>query len=86
MLRLLQDICSLSGEVPSNYWLQGITVNWRRHIARGGEATLYRGRRGDQKVVVREVSKPGESDWTSSAGERERVLKVLSIYVMRAEH
>lgn len=54
-------------------------MNWRQYIARGGEATIYRGTMGDQKVVAREISKPGESDWASPAGER--VVKVLLTYI-----
>lgn len=77
MLRLLQDICTASGELPSKYWLRGISVNWREYVARGGEATIFRGTMGGRNVVVREVSKPGEHDWTSPEGER--VIKVLQL-------
>jgi hypothetical protein len=80
MLRLLQDICSTSGELPSKYWLPGISANWRNYIARGGEATIYKGTMGEKNIVVREISKPGEADWASPAGES--VIKVLSTSVM----
>lgn len=77
MLRLLQDICSESGELPSKYWLQNVQVNWRQYIARGGEATIYKGKLGGHRVVVREVSKPDENDWASPSGQR--VSKVRPI-------
>lgn len=77
VFRLLQDTCSASGELPSKYWLRHISVNWRRYIARGGVATIFRGTMGGRNVVVREVSKPGEHDWTSPEGER--VIKVLQV-------
>lgn len=77
MLRLLQDICSASGELPSKYWLHGLRVNWRQYIARGGEATIYKGTWGGRKVVVREVSRPDENDWTSPSGERVRKVRLI---------
>lgn len=79
MLRLLQDICSASGELPSKYWLHNVNVNWRKYVARGGEAAIYEGQMGQQKVVVREVYRPDGSDWSSSSGEQ--VIKVCSMCV-----
>jgi len=72
LLRLLQDICSRSGELPSSYmyWLDNIGVHWRDYIARGGEACIYPGTLGNCKVVIREVSKPGNAPWTSPAGQQ----------------
>ena len=81
MLRLLQDVCSSSGELPSKYWIRGISVNWRQYIARGGEAIIYQGTMGEQNVVVREILKPGENSWTSQAGKQ--VIKVCLILMQR---
>lgn len=70
ILRLLQDICSRSSELPTSYWLDGVEVHWRDYIAGGGEACIYPGTLGDLRVVIREVSKPENSTWTSLAGNR----------------
>lgn len=74
-LRLLQDICSASGELPSKYFLNGIEVKWWPSIARGGEATIYRGTIGTQAVVVREICAPNDGGWASQSGTR--VIEVL---------
>ena len=74
----MQDICSHSGELPSSYWLEDIGVRWRDYIARGGEACIYHGTLGDRKVVIREVSKPSNADWTSLKGQH--VIKVSSSF------
>ena len=77
ILRLLQDICSKSGELPSTYWLEHVEVHWRDYISRGGEACIYPGNLGDRRVVVREVSKPGDAAWMSPEGRK--VIEVSTL-------
>ena len=69
LLRLLQDVCHASGELPSGYWLQGVTVNWRRCIGRGGEALVYLGVHEGQKVVARQISEPNSRGWLSPVSQ-----------------
>lgn len=66
-LRLLQELCYLSGRLPSSYELQGITFDRKHVIGRGGEAIVYRGQMNKQKVAVREVVMPPK-DWCSARG------------------
>ncbi|KAF8301046.1 kinase-like protein [Clavulina sp. PMI_390] len=51
-LRLLQDICSLSGVLPESYWITGVSKG--KPIGGGAEATIYRGKYRGGPVVVRE--------------------------------
>lgn len=71
LLRLLQDVCYASGELPSSYWLHGVTVNWRRCIGRGGEALVYLGAYEGGKVVVRNLqnSEPNSGGWLSQLSQ-----------------
>lgn len=62
-LKLLQDICSLSGQFPETYWLTDVTKG--NLISRGGEASVYKGGQGDRTVVVRQLH-------TISLGEDEQ--------------
>jgi len=78
MLRLLQDICSVSGELPSKCFLHGIEVKWRPAIARGGEATIYRGTMGTRAVVVREICAPSNGGWASPSAKQ--VIQVLAFH------
>ncbi|KAF8307624.1 hypothetical protein DL93DRAFT_1998562 [Clavulina sp. PMI_390] len=55
-LRFLQDICSLSGVVPTGYWVTSVSIG--RRIASGGEATIYRAKYRDSLVAVREFHRP----------------------------
>jgi hypothetical protein len=75
ILRLLQDVCSESGELPSSYWLKRVTVNWRQCIGKGGEALIFPGYFQDQKIVARQVHKPDSRGWGTEAGQE--ALKVL---------
>ena len=75
MLRLLQDVCSESGELPSSYWLKRVTVNWRKCIGKGGEALIFPGSFQDQKVVARQIHKPDSRGWGTESGQE--ALKVL---------
>ena len=68
ILRLLQDVCSASGELPSSYWLEGVTVRWKDCIGNGGEALIFLGSLQDQAVVARQVRRPGIRGWASEAG------------------
>jgi len=61
-LKLLQDMCSLSGQFPETYWLTDVTKG--NLISRGGEATVYKGGQNDRPVVVRQLH-------TISLGEEE---------------
>lgn len=70
---MLQDLSSVSGELPSRYWLSGVRVDRQQCIGRGGEAFVYRGTYKGQKVVVREVTEP-RSFWSKPAGDA--ILKV----------
>jgi len=77
ILRLLQDVCSESGELPSNYWLKRVTVNWRQCIGKGGEALIFVGCLHDRKVVARQIHKPDNKGWDTEAGQA--ALKVCLI-------
>lgn len=75
-LKLLQDICSLSGQFPETYWLTDVTKG--NLISRGGEATVYKGGQNDRTVVVRQLH-------TISLGEEEepankQLMKVSKDY------
>ena len=74
ILRLLQDVCSESGELPSSYWLKRVNINWRQCIGKGGEALIFQGFFHDQEVVVRQVHKPDGRGWGTEAGQE--ALKV----------
>lgn len=41
VVRMLQDLCKVTGSLPTSYYLQGITL--KRCLRRGGEACTYRG-------------------------------------------
>lgn len=70
VLRLLQDVCSTSGELPASYWLTDVTVNYRDCIGRGGEALVYMGTYKGSTVVVRQVSPLTRREWKSQLGQR----------------
>jgi len=74
-LKLLQDLCSKSGELPSCYRLQNVMFDRRNVVGRGGEVLVYRGHFGGQAVVVREVVKP-QRFWRSTAGQK--IIKVIA--------
>ena len=66
-LRLLQDLCMLSGELPSSMWLDRVVFDRGDLIGRGGEVHVYTGKFNGQTIVVREVPQ-GPEFWKSSAG------------------
>lgn len=73
MLRKLQDLCSLSGELPASYWLTDVELDRGDIIGKGGEALVFAGYMKGRKVVVREVPKPRRF-WTTPAGHN--IMKV----------
>lgn len=75
-LKLLQDICFTTSQVPSCYRLCGVVKG--HQISRGGEADVYAGTYGGKdNIVVRQFSSPSEGDWTTP--EARAVIKVLSL-------
>jgi serine/threonine protein kinase len=74
-LRLLQDLCSISGELPSCFRLSDVTFNRGDLVGRGGEASVYAGCLNSQKVVVREVVMR-RNFWRSPEGKK--VIKVIA--------
>lgn len=67
VLRLLQDICSISHLLPTKYWLSDVEVNTER-ISMGGEAMIFSGNYQGRAVAVREIFPPQDEDWTSPKG------------------
>lgn len=63
-LRLLQDICTASGELPTSCWVYEVNVNVLRPISSGGEAIIYHGTYKERAVAVRNVVPPG-GNWDS---------------------
>jgi hypothetical protein len=72
----LQDLCSNSGELPSSYKLDNVTIDRGDLIGKGGKASVYGGYFNSQKVVVREVAMPRKV-WRLPAGQN--IIKVLPI-------
>lgn len=54
--------------------LNGVTFDRGIVVGKGGEATVYSGNMGNQKVVVREVVMP-QSYWRIPAGRK--IVKVI---------
>ena len=80
-LRLLQDLCSSSGELPSSIWLEQVVFDRDDLIGKGGEVHVYAGSFDGQKIVVRDVIRPRKF-WTSLAG---RDLMKVGMLVCHAE-
>jgi hypothetical protein len=74
-LKLLQDLCSSSGELPSCCEFTNITLD-RNVVGRGGEALIYGGHFNGRKVVVRETVIPRKNFWRSAEGQT--IIKVTS--------
>jgi hypothetical protein len=74
-LKLLQDLCSISGEIPSSFYLKDVTVDRNEQFGGGGEALVYGGRFNGQRVVVREIRTPRRRYWRSPDGQR--TIKVI---------
>ncbi|KAF8304819.1 hypothetical protein DL93DRAFT_414575 [Clavulina sp. PMI_390] len=66
-LRLLQDLCSISGVLPKPYWMTEVSKG--RPIGSGAEATTYKGRRLGVTVVVREFRYFGHDRWAGNEGK-----------------
>lgn len=80
LLRLLQDMCSACGLLPSRYNLEGVQVNWRdRIVGGGGEALVFKGSYNGQVVVVREILKPNNESWSGQAGQT--IFKVVDLFL-----
>ncbi|KAF8309928.1 kinase-like protein [Clavulina sp. PMI_390] len=73
-LRLLQDICSLSGVIPKPYWMTGVSK--RGLIGGGAEANIYQGKHNRGPVVIREFRVMGNDGWT---GDEVRSIPQLII-------
>ena len=83
-LKLLQDLCSISGEIPSSFYLKDVSVDRDEQIGRGGEALVYGGYLNGQRVVVREVITPRRNYWRSLDGQRTiKVIKRILIAQFR---
>ena len=77
-LKLLQDLCSISGELPSSYYLKNVTVRCDM-VGKGGEAVIYGGDFNGRRIVVRQVAPPRKDFWHSLDGQR--VIKVITILI-----
>lgn len=57
LLRLLQDLCSVTDVLPDHLWLTGVHIEWQNQLGSGGEARVYLGRWSrdskKEKIVVR---------------------------------
>lgn len=67
-LRLLQDMVSLTGQLPRRVKLQPVAN--KRLLSRGGEAQIFTGTLAGRRVVARDTWPPEGSDWTSPEGRR----------------
>lgn len=72
-MRLLQDICSVSGVLPSIYWLNEI-VKATQRVGIGAEATIWLGTHQGLEVVIREPHIPNQNG--RSINERNTLLAV----------
>lgn len=80
-LKLLQDLCSISGEVPACLYLKDVTVNRHDAVGRGGEALIYGGDFNGQKIVAREMLAPWKDYWRSLEGQR--TIKVIQSILVK---
>lgn len=74
VLRLLQDLCSVSDVLPASYRLSDVVVDWKNIIKRGGEAVLRLGTWNHDTVVVRDALVLSPQEWKSETGRK--TLKV----------
>lgn len=79
-LRLLQDLCSASEELPSSIWLDDVVFDREDLIGKGGEVQVYAGSFRSKKIVVREVPK-SRSFWNSPAG-KETIKVVVTRFIL----
>lgn len=73
-LKLLQDVCTLSGALPPVYRMAEVSLGSR--IGGGAEATVYSAKHHGSAVVVRQFHPPPHNDWDGDEGQA--VLKVSS--------
>ena len=78
-LKVLQDLCAASEELPSCYKLQSVVFDRRDVIGKGGEASIYSGNFIGQRVVLREVVMP-RNYWRSPTG-RNAIKVATSILI-----
>jgi hypothetical protein len=78
-LRLLQDLCSVSGELPSSFWLDHINVDRHHIVGRGGEACVFAGSFRGQRIAVREVIIPHKHSWRSPEGKN--ILMAVPLFI-----
>lgn len=74
-MKLLQDLCLISGRPPSSFVLHDVTFDRRHVVGQGGQVTVWEGRMKNQQVVVREVVR-SDSDWKSIKGKK--IIQVIS--------
>ena len=80
-LKLLQDLCSRSGQLPSSYLLENVTFDRRDVIGKGGEVSVYQGTYKGREVAVREVVMP-RSFWCLPDGKDSiRVILIRHVNV-----
>lgn len=85
ILRVLQDVCSTSGQLPQQLLLSGRDVHRNDEIyERDGEACVYRGKLGSDEVLVRRLLPPNGSSWDSPEGYEYR--RVRCCFVMYASY
>ena len=78
ILRLLQDLCSTSGELPSDYWLKKVTIEWERCIGKGGEALVCPGVHKSKPIVARKVTLQDHRDWSTEDGKETLAVSALN--------
>jgi hypothetical protein len=79
ILRLLQDLCSASGELPSDYWLKKVSIKWERCVGNGGEALVYLGMHKRQHIVARKVML---QDCSSADGKETLAVECSQFHVL----
>ena len=78
LLRLLQDISSVTGHVPRQYWLDGVILRRSERISSGGEAIIFEGLLHQRRVAVREIFCPLNEGWKSSVGRETIKVSIAS--------
>lgn len=75
LMRMLQDVCSVTSKLPSVYQMQ-FPVHEEKRIASGGESSIYRGIAQSKLVAIRRPHSPNDG-WDSEAGQE--ALKVSNL-------
>lgn len=55
-MKLLQDVCSASDELPTSYFLTGVEIDYKRRIGIGGEAEIFAGLFRGRMIAARQRS------------------------------